>query len=200
NLVLMGAYLALVGVGVGLTMQNLVLAVQNGVGMADLGAASSTATFLRSLGGTAGVSVLGAVLAAQVSTKTLDPASLSPVVRDSYGDAMGELFLIAAGLAVFTVIAVLLIKEQPLRDSVDEDVVVTPTGSGAQTVATELDSPVDTDQRIVDKSVPVVDKLLVLSSDDDQDVAARSAALRSTQNSLPSGSRRVTQPVPSGLR
>ena len=119
NLVLMGGYLLLVGVGVGLTMQNLVLAVQNGVGMADLGAASSTATFLRSLGGTAGVSVLGAVLAAHVSTKSLDRGSLSPVVRDSYGDAMGELFLIAAGLAVFTVIAVLLIKEQPLRDSVE---------------------------------------------------------------------------------
>jgi EmrB/QacA subfamily drug resistance transporter len=196
NLVLMGAYLALVGVGVGLTMQNLVLAVQNGVGMADLGAASSTATFLRSLGGTAGVSVLGAVLAAHVSTKTLDRGSLSPVVRDSYGDAMGQLFLIAAGLAVFTVIAVLLIKEQPLRDSVD----VTPTGSGAQTVATELDSPVDTEQRIVDNLAPAVDKLLVLSSDGDQEVAARSAALRSTQNSLPSGSCIVTQPVPSGLR
>lgn len=196
NLVLMGAYLALVGVGVGLTMQNLVLAVQNGVGFADLGAASSTATFLRSLGGTAGVSVLGAVLAAQVSTGTLDSGSLSPVVRDSYGDAMGQLFLIAAGLAVFTVIAVLLIKEQPLRESVE----VTPTGSGGHTVASELASPVDTDLRIVDNSRPAVDKLLVLSSDEGQEVAARSVALRSTQNSLPSGSRIVTQPVPSCLR
>ncbi|SDF57743.1 drug resistance transporter, EmrB/QacA subfamily [Lentzea fradiae] len=196
NLVLMGAYLALVGVGVGLTMQNLVLAVQNGVGMADLGAASSTATFLRSLGGTAGVSVLGAVLAAQVSTQTLGRGSLSPVVRDSYGDAMGQLFLIAAGLAVFTVVAVLFIKEQPLRESVD----VTPTGSGEQSVATELASPVDTDQRVVDNSRPAVDKLLVLSSDGGQEVVARSVALRSTQNSLPSGSRIVTQPVPSGLR
>jgi MFS family permease len=209
NLTLMGAYLLLVGVGVGLTMQNLVLAVQNGVGMADLGAASSTATFLRSLGGTAGVSVLGAVLAAHVSTTTLDSGSLSPAVRNSYGDAMGELFLIAAGLAVFTVIAVLLIKEQPLRDSMDDaddagdtavTADVTPTGSGARTVATELDSPVDTDQRFVDNPIPAVDKLLVLSSDGDQEVAARSAALRSTQNSLPSGSRIVTQPVPSGLR
>ncbi|GLZ33214.1 MFS transporter [Lentzea sp. NBRC 105346] len=194
NLVLMGAYLLLVGVGVGLTMQNLVLAVQNGVSLADLGVASSTATFMRSLGGTAGVSVLGAILASHVSTKTL--GSLTPAVRESYGDAMGELFAIAAVLAVFTVVAVLMIKESPLRTSVD----VTRPESGARTVDTELASPVDGELRIVDKSTSGVDKLLVRVGDGNQEVAARSAALRSTQNSLPSGSSSVTQPVPSGLR
>jgi EmrB/QacA subfamily drug resistance transporter len=194
NLVLMGGYLLLVGVGVGLTMQNLVLAVQNGVSLSDLGVASSTATFLRSLGGTAGVSVLGAVLASHVSTSSL--GRLTTEVRDSYGDAMGELFLIAAGLAILTVVAVLLIKESPLRTSVD----VTRPEAGARSVGTELASPVDAELRIVDKSPVVVDKLLVRVGDSNQEVAARSAALRSTQNSLPSGSVSVTQPLPSSLR
>ena len=56
-----------VGIGVGMTMQNLVLAVQNTVAAQDLGAASSTVAFFRSLGGTIGVSVLGAVLARRVA-------------------------------------------------------------------------------------------------------------------------------------
>ena len=55
----------LIGVGVGMTMQNLVLAVQNTVGPHELGAASSVVAFFRSLGGAIGVSVLGAVLGPQ---------------------------------------------------------------------------------------------------------------------------------------
>ena len=57
----------LVGIGVGMTMQNLVLAVQNTVPLRDIGAASSSVAFFRSLGGTIGVSVLGAVLARRVT-------------------------------------------------------------------------------------------------------------------------------------
>ena len=59
--------MALVGIGVGMSMQNLVLAVQNTVALKDIGAASSTVAFFRSLGGTIGVSVLGAVLAHRVT-------------------------------------------------------------------------------------------------------------------------------------
>lgn len=58
-----GAYMAVVGVGIGATMQNLVLAVQNNVASSDLGAASSVVAFFRSIGGSVGVSVLGAILA-----------------------------------------------------------------------------------------------------------------------------------------
>src|SRR6185295_19194384 len=56
-----------VGVGVGMTMQNLVLAVQNTVSLRDIGAASASVAFFRSLGGAIGVSVLGAVLARRVA-------------------------------------------------------------------------------------------------------------------------------------
>ena len=66
NMVLLGGFLFVLGVGIGMTMQNLVLAVQNTVAARDLGAASSAVAFFRSLGGTIGVSVLGAVLSSHV--------------------------------------------------------------------------------------------------------------------------------------
>jgi EmrB/QacA subfamily drug resistance transporter len=180
DLVLMSGYMLLVGVGLGLTMQNLVLAVQNGVGSGDLGSASSMATFFRSLGGTAGVSVLGAVLASQVGTKVTEgiaalhlppgvqpaggasldikhlPDPIRTIVRAAYGDAMSVLFLIAAGAAVLTVITVLLIEEVPLRTSVE----TTRPAASTLSVDAPVDKPVDSDLRIVDNSGSRVDNLL----------------------------------------
>ncbi|MEQ6900648.1 MDR family MFS transporter [Nocardioides sp. YIM 152588] len=66
-LVVVGLYMACVGAGIGASMQNLVLAVQNNTAPADLGAASSVVAFFRSIGGSVGVSALGAVLAHQVT-------------------------------------------------------------------------------------------------------------------------------------
>ncbi|MFL2001240.1 MDR family MFS transporter [Microbacterium sp. A1-JK] len=63
NFVLVSVYMALLGAGVGMTMQNLVLIVQNTARPEVMGAASSGVTFFRSLGGTVGVSVMGAALA-----------------------------------------------------------------------------------------------------------------------------------------
>ena len=57
----------LLGAGVGMTMQNLVLVVQNTSNPNEIGVASSGVTFFRSLGGTIGVSVMGAALAARVT-------------------------------------------------------------------------------------------------------------------------------------
>ncbi|MDR6324708.1 MDR family MFS transporter [Actinoplanes couchii] len=138
-----GTSMAVVGVGVGMSMQNLVLAVQNTVSLRDIGAASATVAFFRSLGGTIGVSVLGAVLARHVATSTteqltamgvpadtaaggsgtLDIASLPEafqhVVRIAYGDATGHIFLISAGVAVIGVIAAIAMKPTMLRSTVD---------------------------------------------------------------------------------
>lgn len=144
NLVWMGVFLALLGAGVGALLQNLVLVAQNTVGMRDIGAATGTVTFFRTLGGAAGVSALGAVLAGRVADditsslaargipvgdavegggSTLDVASLPEpvreVVRAAYGDATGILFLVTAAVTVVTVLAVLLLKERPLRDTLD---------------------------------------------------------------------------------
>ncbi|WP_457099123.1 MDR family MFS transporter [Microbacterium sp. P5_E9] len=67
NFVLVSAYMFILGAGVGMTMQNLVLIVQNTSKPTEIGVASSGVTFFRSLGGTIGVSVMGAALATKVT-------------------------------------------------------------------------------------------------------------------------------------
>lgn len=67
DFVLVSLYMFLLGAGVGATMQNLVLIVQNTADPAAMGAASSGVAFFRSLGGTIGVSVMGAALATSVT-------------------------------------------------------------------------------------------------------------------------------------
>jgi EmrB/QacA subfamily drug resistance transporter len=137
---LMACYMALLGLGVGMSMQNLVLAVQNTVDMRDIGAASSVVTFFRSMGGAAGVSVLGSIAATRVSAQVADglramglpapqgggsesldlavlPAPVQDLVRAVYGDVIGDVFVFAAAISVIAVLAVLFIKEVPLRRS-----------------------------------------------------------------------------------
>lgn len=67
NFALVSLYMFLLGAGVGMTMQNLVLIVQNTAKPSEIGVASSGVTFFRSLGGTVGVSVMGAALAASAT-------------------------------------------------------------------------------------------------------------------------------------
>jgi EmrB/QacA subfamily drug resistance transporter len=141
SLWLIGIAMAVVGIGVGMTMQNLVLSVQNTVSLRDLGSASASVTFFRSLGGTIGVSVLGAVLANRVtadlssalhvpagtsstgSVSALNLQALPPavqqVVHTVYGDATAHIFLISAAVAVVGVIAALLLKPITLRTTID---------------------------------------------------------------------------------
>lgn len=144
SLVLVSAGMFAVGVGVGMSMQNLVLVLQNTVPLGEIGAASGAITFFRSLGGTVGVSVLGAVLANSVSTKITDglaklgvtaadgagggggtlnvkamPAPVQEVVRAAYGDATGTIFLISACIAVVGVVAACFLTPATLRDSLD---------------------------------------------------------------------------------
>jgi EmrB/QacA subfamily drug resistance transporter len=139
NYAVLSCYMALIGLGLGMTMQNLVLAVQNTVGPHELGAASSVVAFFRSLGGAIGVSALGAVLAHKVKDYLADglaqlgirassdggggtlpdvhtlPAPIRAVVESAYGHAAGDIFLAAAPFALIALIAVSFIKEVPLR-------------------------------------------------------------------------------------
>lgn len=114
-MVLIGFAMVLVGAGVGLTLQNFVLVVQNAVALTDIGAASATVVFFRSLGGTVGVAVLGAVLARQVGVGTAD--GVPPAT--AYGDATGHVFLISGAVAVVGVVAALLLKPITLRTNAD---------------------------------------------------------------------------------
>ena len=140
DMVLFGGFLFVLGVGIGMTMQNLVLAVQNTVAASDLGAASSAVAFFRSLGGTIGVSVLGAVLSSHVgdlirqglagipgaaqaassgevglSDFNQAPPAIRTLIRVSYGDATGRIFLISAVMALVALVAIVFIREVALR-------------------------------------------------------------------------------------
>jgi MFS family permease len=148
NMVLLGVFLFVLGVGIGMTMQNLVLAVQNTVAASDLGAASSAVAFFRSLGGTIGVSVLGAVLTTRVGDLILQglatipgaaqaaasgsgdvglasfadaPPTIRTLIRVSYGDATGRIFLISAIVAVVAVAVIVFIREVALRTESGDD-------------------------------------------------------------------------------
>jgi MFS family permease len=169
SLLLVGIAMFIVGVGVGMTMQNLVLAVQNAVSLKDIGAASSSVAFFRSLGGTIGVSVLGAVLARRVSDRithdltaagiptsggssggTLNmnglPAPVEHIIRAAYGDATGHIFLISAAIAVVGIIAALLLKPVTLRSSLD----LPDTGRSVAVAADAVDGAPAFDEVTVD--------------------------------------------------
>ncbi|MFD6425721.1 MFS transporter [Streptomyces sp. NPDC060198] len=133
-----GVFMFLVGAGVGMMMQNLVLAAQNQVAPQDLGAASSVVTFFRSLGGAIGVSALGAVMANRVTHYVSDglsdlgvkstggtgggipdlatlPAPMRAVVESAYGHGVGDVFLFAAPCALLAFLFAIFIKEVALR-------------------------------------------------------------------------------------
>lgn len=136
-------FMALMGLGVGMMMQNLVLCTQNQVAPSDLGAASSVVTFFRSLGGAVGVSVLGSVMSSRIShyaadtIGTLSPQEqaaaakasgsgtipdmdlLPPGIRtwleSAYGHGIADIFLYVAPVALLGFLVTVFIKEVPLR-------------------------------------------------------------------------------------
>ncbi|MFI9575594.1 MFS transporter [Microbispora rosea] len=138
---LVAIFMFCVGIGIGMSQQNLVLAVQNQVRAEDLGAGSSVVSFFRSLGGAIGVSALGALMGDRVKHYLEDalaalgvhggtgqesgaipklsalPAPIRTAVESAYGHGIGDLFLYAAPLSLLALIAVLFIKEVPLRTS-----------------------------------------------------------------------------------
>ncbi len=137
-----GVYTFVFGLGLGLLLQNLVLAVQNTVAVKDIGTASASVAFFRSMGGAAGVAVLGAILGTQVENRTTEglaaagipagggaaggsldlvdlPAPIADIVRAAYGDSTALIFLITAVIAVVGLVCVLFIRETPLRRTVD---------------------------------------------------------------------------------
>jgi len=141
-----GVFMAILGLGLGATNQNLVLAVQNNARQESVGAATAVVSFFRSMGGAIGVSALGAVLNSQVQhsvahgvpqligegkvtvgqVAALDqgvpdvqtlPDGLRQLFEASFGQAAGHLFLIAAPFALLALAAIVLIRETRLRTS-----------------------------------------------------------------------------------
>lgn len=127
----------LLGAGQGASMQNLVLAVQNGVKLRDMGAATSTVTFCRSMGGAIGIQICGFVFtweiarqvsegmaklgekgAAMAEASTLELDKLTPaqqqVVRAAYAGALGDIFVPLLVLSLIGLVCVILMKGSEL--------------------------------------------------------------------------------------
>lgn len=141
-----GCSMFVLGVGVGLCMQNLVLVVQNTTAPSMMGAATSSVTFFRTIGGTAGMSAMGAMLSVQIVTylregfaalTQKDPDALEGlegldtttipklgeltepirlVFEDAYGHGIGNIFLYASPVAILAIVAIALLPNVPLSE------------------------------------------------------------------------------------
>ena len=133
-------FMAVVGLGIGLVMQVLILAVQNAVDARDLGVATSASSFFRSMGGAFGVAIFGSIFnnrldhylaelgpalagvdpavlqAGPESLKSLPPATHALVI-DAFARALHVTFLAAIPVAAVGFVVVLFLKELPLRES-----------------------------------------------------------------------------------
>ncbi|MEU5364979.1 MFS transporter [Streptomyces sp. NPDC005925] len=139
----LAAFMAVMGLGIGMMMQNLVLSTQNQVAPQDLGSASSVVTFFRSLGGAVGVSALGSVMSTRITHYAEDtvgqlgpqarraagksmgsgslpdmdllPAPVRTWLESAYGHGIADIFLYVAPVAFLAFLVTLFIKEVPLR-------------------------------------------------------------------------------------
>jgi EmrB/QacA subfamily drug resistance transporter len=148
--------MVILGLGIGLVMQVLVLAVQNDVDYRDLGVATSGATFFRSIGGCFGVAICGAIFSNRLGAELAGLANLPPalasgnVTRDqvaqlptaareafvgAYADALTTVFLVCAPVAALAFLLAWLLPEKPLRRTVEA------TGVGEAFAAPKHEDP-----------------------------------------------------------
>ncbi|MGI8527889.1 MAG: MFS transporter, partial [Geodermatophilaceae bacterium] len=132
-------FMLVFGVGLGMTMQTLVTAIQNGVSPRDMGAATGSTTFFRQMGGAIGTAVFGAVLGSRLALYLAEraggaglPAADSVDVNDvraiqaldgpardvvlsAFGDALGDMFLVGVPFLALAFVVSLFLREKPLK-------------------------------------------------------------------------------------
>ena len=142
SLVVAALFMFVLGVGLGCVMQVLVLIVQNAVPYSELGVATSGATFFRSIGGSFGTAIFGAIfsnvltgnlarhlgaakLPGSVSSSGITPAildKLAPAVHHgvaaAYAQSIQTVFTIAAPIGAIAFLASWLIPQVELRRGV----------------------------------------------------------------------------------
>ena len=163
-------YMLVVGVGIGLVMQVLVLAVQNCAPPKDVGVATSAATFFRSMGGSLGVALFGAIFASRLSDELAKlpggiaakfsggvnvspaqvkalPAATHDAFLQAFVHALSPVFLVGAALTLVAFALSWFLKEVPLRGAnraaaelASEEAVTGGTGAEAL-VEPELEAP-----------------------------------------------------------
>ena len=94
------AAMIIVGLGIGLVMQVMVLAAQNAADYADLGVATSSVTFLRQIGASMGVATIGAALLGGPANASDTLATRMPVIIGSMAPLLGLAFILVLALPV----------------------------------------------------------------------------------------------------
>jgi EmrB/QacA subfamily drug resistance transporter len=127
------------GLGLGLVMQVLVLAVQNAVDYKNLGVATSGATLFRSMGGSLGTAVLGAIFTARLTGELSDtpaaavgssggtapsaiqhlPAAIRDVYTGAFTDSLSTVFYVSAAFVTIAFLLSWFIEERTLRQTVE---------------------------------------------------------------------------------
>jgi EmrB/QacA subfamily drug resistance transporter len=154
-------YMTILGMGLGGVMQTLVLIVQNGVPHSELGVATSGATFFRSIGGSFGTAVFGAIfsnvlvgnlashlhglaLPAGFSSASITPAVLAKLpaavrtgVVAGYAESIQTVFLIAVPIAALAFLATWLIPQEELQTWPSAQSVAPVSGSAAHAPAAQ---------------------------------------------------------------
>jgi Na+/melibiose symporter-like transporter len=142
--VLIGLWMVILGAGVGMVMPVMTLAVQNGVDRKDLGTATSSVTFFRSIGASLGTAMFGAILIHRLSAHLQDalpggtgsqiahglgrsasslkelPPDQAHTVLSAFGQAFGDVFLVGIPFAVLALAVAYFLKETPLSTSTRE--------------------------------------------------------------------------------
>jgi len=134
-------WMLIIGSGVGMFMQVPILAVQNSSKRSELGTATSTVTFFRSIGSSLGGAIFGAILvsrlgyyihqalpqasdnivhAARTSGTANIPEAMQHVILNAYAQSFRDLFLCAIPFTVAAFIVALFLKEAPLKESTRE--------------------------------------------------------------------------------
>jgi EmrB/QacA subfamily drug resistance transporter len=113
-LALAGAMLV-TGLGVGLVMQTMVLAAQNAVEYADLGTATSSVTFLRQIGASTGVALVGALITLRSGISATNPSDVPDSMRDAFAAAVPPVFAAMAPLLAVAFFLALALPARPLR-------------------------------------------------------------------------------------
>jgi hypothetical protein len=126
-----GWHMFVLGLGLGMVMQVLVLATQNAVSYEQLGVATSGATLFRSIGGSLGTAVLGAVFSARLSSDLAHGVQRP----GAFTDALQLVFTVGTVVVGVAFVLAWLIPERPLRATVETSV----------GVGESLGAPVETD-------------------------------------------------------
>ncbi|MCK0113278.1 MFS transporter [Ornithinimicrobium sp. F0845] len=139
------AYMAIMGTGLGMSMQILTLIVQNSFPVREVGTATASTNYFRQVGATLGTAVVGSIFTSRLVQLVADkvptgtgpqdgahsltpelvnqmPDALRETIIQSYNEALIPIFLYMTPLAICAAIVLAFVKEKDLSTSVEDDI------------------------------------------------------------------------------